>query len=308
MSTHLTPQWQNEEGSEPVRIRTRSNAPSPVSTPSAHIPRAKRRPAAFVGIALFLLIGVTMAGGFQSLFGQVAGTPYLMRITKEGMSPQSLTVVPGATITWRNEDSIPHILSSDTLPTSDGTLYESSAMFPSASTRHLIPENAQPGTYDVYSKTAKNVIGQIIIQGIGASVVTPVSTPLNTTSDPETEAETELPPATPPASGLSQDSAIPLQGSIAIAEPTPVSSASSTSSVAQVAAAAGSDPVPFNPHNIASGESPIEPVHAGAPIEFGAKGFKPSSQPATGPAVWIVCFTSIAAFLLLTRKYFRPVA
>jgi plastocyanin len=62
--------------------------------------------------------------------------------------PQVLTVTPGTTITWTNEDGMPHTVTSGT--TSDDAVWSSSPAIPPGSTFSV--SLRKPGSYHYYCK------------------------------------------------------------------------------------------------------------------------------------------------------------
>lgn len=276
MST-MHPHWQAEDESQerPVRITTKSkNAPV----------RASRRPAALTGIALFALIGFSLIQGFSSLRGQLSNSPNLIHIKQESVDPTTITVQPGDTVTWVNESTIPHILTSDSLPTANNKHFETSPLFQGNSTRLLIPLNASPGTYTYISKTSKNISGQIVISTGPATspAVTPTPNPNPSPINPSA-----IPPAMIPA---------PVTNSPSVPNPNPNQNPTSPA-------------IPQNAHTVGNGENPLPPRQTGGQAAD-IVSHMPSEQTETGPAIWITITASVGGLLLVTRKYFRysPIA
>ncbi|HVW67014.1 MAG TPA: hypothetical protein VHA78_04790 [Candidatus Peribacteraceae bacterium] len=294
--TSLHPQWQSTDDDErAVRITSVDHRQRESASASKTAVRASRKPAAIAGIALMLAIGFFWSGGLsniQSLLGQAA-TSVTVTITPNGINPETISVAPGETITWTNGDTIPHILSSDTLPTSDGSPFMTSAIFPNASTHFLIPLNAQPGTYEYISKTAQNVSGHIIIQGTSAASASQPTVPQEQSS-----AAAIIPPlatASQPSDAFQNTS---FSG-------VPASGATQFSSSSAAAAATGV--LPDNPHTVGAQPSLPARPQAGS-TTASITSHTPASEPATGPDVDIVIGLSVAALLWMSRKAFRAVA
>ncbi|UPA23114.1 hypothetical protein K8942_02780 [Candidatus Peribacteria bacterium] len=273
--TTLHPHWQSTDDSDeqavPVRIKQSQ-------TDSERMPvRAHRRPAAFAGIFLFFLAGVAALQGYGlfSLGGQVNPSSITVHITENGADPVTITVQPGSTITWTNDDSIPHVLSSDTLPTDDGKPFVTSAIFPGSSTHILIPLTATSGAYPYISKTSDIVSGQILIQG-GVQM------------DPYV-------PSDIVESSSSSSSTSPVVV-------TPV--ASSAASLSPAAPVATVTQVPVNPYTVGSGNMPL-PDRQPSGQSPAVSNHTPFSTPETGPAVWIAVVLTTVVLLIVTRKAFR---
>ncbi len=263
----MHPHWQAEDESQerPVRISTKSKSePLPAS----------RRPAALTGIALFALIGFSLIQGFSSLRGQLSNSPNLIHIKQESLDPATITVQPGDTVTWVNESTIPHILTSDSLPTADNNHFETSPLFQGSSTHILIPLNASPGTYMYISKTSKNISGQIVISTSPATLSNsnPIPVPTPTPSNPN---------AIPSAMISAPITNIPS------ANPNPTSPA-----------------IPQNAHTVGNGESSLPPRQTGGQTAD-IVSHMPSEQSETGPATWITVAATLGTMLYLTRRSFR---
>lgn len=145
----IHPHWQSTDVS-PVRIRI------------SHVP-VSRRPAAILGISLALLLGILLLQNVHTLVGQLTESSSSIRITASGLEPASITLPPGALITWKNGDVKPHILSSDTLRTTDGLLY-STAIFPEEEFRATIAEEGSLGEHVYVSLTDSRITGTVHVE------------------------------------------------------------------------------------------------------------------------------------------------
>lgn len=163
----LHPHWHaTEEDERPVSI-------SIVDAPK-EIPRATRRPAAIAGVAVFVLIGIALMQGAGSILGQANTAEKIVVVSASGLTPSVISVMPGETITWRNDDTIPHIFTSLTLPSGNTEPFESSPVFPQSSISYTIPIHASAGIHEYISTTSTQVMGQIIITtGATASISQP---------------------------------------------------------------------------------------------------------------------------------------
>lgn len=293
MST-LHPHWQETDDADDRRVRvtakaTKSEAQSALpSSPPRVAQQASRRPAALTGIALFLIAGVAAFQGFNqlSIGGQVSAPTVNVHLRSTGADPVTITVQPGSTIIWTNDDAIPHILSSETLPTVDGKPFVSSSIFPGSSTHILIPLNAKLGAYAYISQTAQTISGQILIKDVAP---TQNPTPVTTTTTQASSVPTT------PAPTLSAQSSIAATPSQQAALPTDTSTPETPAPTASM--------IPVNPHTVANSPSLPERQSPGDPAISKVR-THPKSAPATGPEVWVTIGLSVGALLFLTRRSF----
>lgn len=193
--TVIHPHWQNTDDvrKEGVHIRI-SHAQS------------SRRPAAILGISFVLLCGILLLQSTRTLTGQLTESSSTVRITPTGLEPASIAVLPGTTITWKNVDTKPHILSSDTLQTTDGLLY-STAIFPEEEFRTTIAEQGLQGSYPYISLTDPTFAGTVRIEDVRTpplppprpliAGISPQNLPKRTTPVPSQENAISSPPPKP---------------------------------------------------------------------------------------------------------------
>jgi plastocyanin len=278
--TNLHPHWQTTDDDQPVRVSAVSrNAPAQKQSPK--IPRAKRSPAAFIGILVFLGIGFYAFGGMNSLLGQ-ATTSIDVTIMQDTMNPSSITVQPGQTITWKNSSTIPHILHSDTLRDDRSLAFESTAIFPQGTYSFTIPTNTPSGSYAYISKTSPSINGVIVVSTNASATTQTVSSA----------------PAQPvaPIAQASSSSFAPIP-----AATTPVVSSSSAAAVSQVPEQLGQ--IQTNPHTIANGSDMLPPrAQPGTNVSGNVMQHTPTSQPTTGPGMWLtVCLGASSLWVVMKR-------
>ncbi len=293
--TNLHPHWQSTDDSDerhvPVRIATSKKTPEKIAVTTHGVSQRKpilasRRPAAFVGVLLCIIAGAATFQGLNNFTGQVNSSSITVHIREKGADPVTITVQPGYTITWTNDDTIPHVLSSDTLPTVDGKPFTTSPIFPGSSTHILIPASASPGAYPYISKTSDTVSGQIIVKNAAA---------------PE-PAATSIPAS--PVTTTPTPSSVP--DFVPFAETTPtadISLPTDSNSVAETPIVSAST-LPVNTHTIGSGEVPLPDRQTGRNTPAITQ-HVPHSAAETGPEVWITVLMAIGALLVVTRKTFR---
>lgn len=178
----LHPHWESTDSlpAHPTRI--------PV-TPTF----CSRRPAALVGIGLTVLLGTALFFRELSLIqGQLTDPPVTIRITPTGLVPSAVTLPPGGTIEWVNEQEKPHILSSESLLTPDGPLY-TTAIFPGERQRVAILGTHTPGDFPYVSLTDAGLSGTVTIALSPPPPPTVPSSPL----PPPIPAEPSPPPQNP---------------------------------------------------------------------------------------------------------------
>lgn len=262
--SQIHPHWQStDEDERPVRIHSAEPATQTVS----------RRPAAIFGIALSLLIGTAVFTGLRGMYAQITTEKKTVRITAEGLAPTVITVEPGETILWINEDSIPHLLASETLMESNGEPFAPPAIFPGNEYEFIVPVTAAGGTHSYISQTSSDISGQIVITGasIGPATTTQPTTPTQ---------------ATPTNIIIPEET---------IAQPTPVV----RDSDAQILNPAS---IPVNPYTVGSNPLPSGNNRAASVTQH-----RPATQPNSGSALWVTIFGAILGMTFLTRRYFASV-
>lgn len=295
--TDLHPHWQST-GDDEVRPLPR---PTPTPRRSSHIALkpAARMPGALMGIALFTVAGFTLMGGWQSvhvedlfstwtlLTAQVSETEMSspqdeprqaleIHIEEDGgFVPESLTVKPGETITWVNDQTIPHILTSQTLRNDGGNYLNTPAIFPGRSESFTVGESEPDKMHIIASTTDQTVRGTIIVSANAQGTTTSQT-------------------ATGFGGGL-EDVNLPLgQGTSG--------QSSSRSSVASSRAPTAVVPAQDLQPSIESYGSPVYAANDYPPLTPA-----PPMQPHTGPGLWLVAAMSTAVLWKGTRKYFRRI-
>lgn len=273
--------WQTIEDEHSVRIMHKKDAVESHEEPSKQeIPAASRKPAAVIGVMLTVSIGFLILHGLGGILGQVSvPDPLTIRLTPSGAMPLSLTVRPGETVTWINEDTIPHVLSSETLLDETGEPLETSALFPQSTLETIIPASTLEGTYDYISKTAMHITGEIVVETSVPAAPQPATTPVTTTQS------------------ASSASAVPVAQAPQPTDPT-------GDVPTDIPAYAAS--IPVNPHTVGSPDVPLPP-RAGATTTASTiiDTHTPRSNAETGPAIWITGIASIGLLLFVTRRSFK---
>lgn len=312
MQPDLHPSWQSESrdvpddapDGQPVTVNARRDAPVP--SPQT----VSRRPAAAFGIVLALGLLAAVYGTSSLLHGQTSPAPQTqtqtgptVRITESGFDPPILAVRPGDTVTWINESSIPHLLSSQDIETVDGPL-DTSPVFPDSSMAVTIAQDAKTGTFRYVSLTS-TLSGELTVD-----TAAPVA---GLSSARASSLATADPPAAPSSAVAAAPSSAPMEPSTPRSSLRPLPPVPSSAPDVPVipTAAVGTlprnpyalnrpdyvDPVqPSSPSSARSSSSASATVHAGAPLEPPTvTRHTPTSQPGTGPDDWAVVVMAVVA-------------
>lgn len=269
--TSMHPHWQSTEGEEEVLVRAKTAGPTHATV--------SRAPAAVVGILLMIGIVAFSFGGVRAILGQLANpTPDVtIRLTQDGPDPTPATVKPGQVIRFVNEDQIPHVLTSDTLPTSDGAEFVTTAMFAGTDFFYVVPSGIPDGEHDYISETNPEFSGQIVISAtaVAASSSSAVAAPIVASS------ASSIPPLAPVSS----------------ATPVPLPTQSS-SSVATTPLPAGV--IAVNPHVVGT-----KATGASSSKKPGVTQHKPTKNAESGPELWLLFGCAAVALAVVAKSAFR---
>ena len=99
-------------------------------------------------------IGSVLAGGV--LFARAEGTPNTVTIDNFSFTPATLTVKAGTTVTWTNQDDIPHGIgaTNNAFPKSKALDTDDSYSFTFAT----------PGTYQFFCYLHPKMVGSIVVE------------------------------------------------------------------------------------------------------------------------------------------------
>lgn len=344
--TELHPHWATND-SEPALPAHRSPsalggrneggeiAKKPALTAATRIPvgpqSISRKPAAVLGIITVLVAGLSFFDVFPETNGtQTAQTSpsnaVSIRITEAGLIPKAANVRPGQEITWINEDTIPHILESDTLMGSNGTTLYTPAIFPGSEERFVLSLSQAAGRHSYISTTSVDIYGEINVlaeDGSTAKGAAPATTSQETADDesifgtlPAGTTSGVAPAKTAQSSSVKQSQVITpddREETIDSSDPLgPLTADVSAGTSAVDPVGQQNALIPYNPYTVgstrdhpfdASGE-PVDETHTGAPLKGfkNVKGFKPFTQPKTGPGLWIAIVLSVVTVAFVTRK------
>ncbi|TSC78922.1 MAG: PEP anchor domain-containing protein [Candidatus Peregrinibacteria bacterium Gr01-1014_25] len=270
----IRPQWQETEDDAPLStVQQNTYAPRSAVPLSA----ISRRPAAVTGIAVVLLLGLLVVQPDLNFTAQTGGQTDVT-ITAEGFLPATVLAAPGQTLTWMNSDAIPHVLASETLPTSEGMTLESTPIFPGQTFSMTIAADASEGTYSYISRTSPAHDGTIVI-GSGAPAPEEPIPPLTPPSGEPPATPPTAPPTTPPTTPLTT-------------VPSPTQAAPTTS---PLAAQTVRTHIPVNPY---AGKAPGTP-----PLL--SQTTRPASQPGSGMGLGIFAIAAVGIVWFMQRRYAR---
>ncbi len=258
------PSWQSTEDEQPVHVHART-------TPKAGAQKISRVPAAVVGIALMLGVVVYVSGGMEEILGQLTPDPepdMTVVLTQDGVLPSEITVQPGHIIRFLNNDDQPHILTSETLPTSDNEPFQTSNMFEGEDFFYTVPLGSPDGTHHYISEASEDIEGDITI---GADPFAESSSESSIASAVFSEASSSSVAAALPTSTMSRASVPTVAGSVLAVNPYVVG---------------GPNPRP-------TGSTSIKPM---------VTQHKPTKNTESGPTLWIAIACGAGALAYVTRK------
>lgn len=267
--TNLHPHWQSTEDEQPVPVRSGAANAAPHA-------KVSRLPAAIVGIAI-MIGGVAYSfGGVHGILGQLTNpTPDVtILLTQDGPDPDPANVRPGQVIRFANEDQIPHVLTSDTMPTPDGETFVTPIIFAASDYFYTLPLNAPEGTYPFISETNPQFSGEITVSLADASA--------SSESSVVVSAPVSSVPQLPPSS--SSVPALPLPTSSSSAAPSPLPAGV----------------IAVNPHVVGARSS-----GGTTSRKPGVTQHKPTANAESGAETWIILACAAVAIAFAAKGAFR---
>lgn len=294
--SNIDPVWQSEDDA-PVEV-TVKDASIPQQNVRTEV-QISRRPAAIVGMLIVIGIGFSFFQGVEHLTGQLAseGLQQTIRITANGFEPANPEVEHGQTITFINDQNVPHIIESATLCSDTGLCLMTKTLFNGDFDNFTITPDIQPGSYEYFSSIDASLVGQIIVVTQTSNDFIDIDTVIDNDFFAEPVGTTTVPPS-------DADRFNPLDFS----PPAQVETSLPTNPYA-----IGSERIhPFdgsgNPIPEAFGDDPSEIPDSTRAANLIAQGRGPVRQPETGAGVWGIVFGSIAGLYLVTRNAFARIA
>ena len=298
---------------EPVKIHIEEQEPT------AGFRGVSRAPAAVVGIAMVLVAGFWAMGGWGMFTGQTTPPAAIageIRITPDGPVPDVILAKPGETITWFNDDTGPHIVSSDTLKTSSGIVLYSSAIFPGSAYSITIAKTSNDATHEYAFSTNPDWKGYVVVAKKGCppreilggmdGVDLPRYDPCRDYEDLKNKSRSSAPSA-PRSSSSARAIVQPVSSAPAVQlPPVPEPFPPTGGGIVELPEnetpeqePPANDPLPYNPYTVASDGTGLP-----ASADTGAGGGKkPPSQPGSGPELWVTAFLALCAGGMLIRRH-----
>ncbi len=267
--TSMHPHWQSTEDEQIVPVHVREHA--------TEVNGVSRLPAALLGIVVMLGAVAYSFGGHDAIIGQVTNpTPDItIHLKTSGPDISPATVRPGQVIRWVNDDQIPQVLSSQTLPTADGKQFVTAGMFPDSDYFYTVPLTATDGTHAYVSETKPDYKGEIIITTAAPSA--------NTSGATSVAAPASSSIATLPV--ISSAAPLPLPGQNTSVAPSPLPAGV----------------IAVNPHVVGkAGKTSSKKAAA-------VTQHKPTKHTESGPETMILIGCSLLALAIAAKGAFRTV-
>jgi len=106
---------------------------------------------------LRLFLTAVAAASLSFASAQAAPAPVTVKIENFTFNAQTITVAPGTTVTWLNDDDIPH-----TVVAADNKAFRSKVL--DTGDRFTFTF-ASPGTYDYYCSIHPHMTGKVVVKG-----------------------------------------------------------------------------------------------------------------------------------------------
>jgi plastocyanin len=112
------------------------------------------------GFAATVVVGLALAQGIKpSLAASAADKPAsgtTVKIDNFSFGPATITIPAGSTVTWTNNDDVPHVVTSD-----DGKMFKSKALDTDDRFSFTF---TKPGTYNYYCAIHPKMTAKIVVQ------------------------------------------------------------------------------------------------------------------------------------------------
>jgi len=113
------------------------------------------------GLSASVLIALACTAGTGAILAgsaaeKPAGSSAAVKIDNFSFGPATITIPAGSTVTWTNNDDVPHVVTSD-----DNKLFKSKAL---DTDDHFSFTFAKPGTYNYYCAIHPKMTAKIVVQ------------------------------------------------------------------------------------------------------------------------------------------------
>ncbi|HEX3370953.1 MAG TPA: cupredoxin family copper-binding protein [Candidatus Acidoferrales bacterium] len=109
--------------------------------------------AGILGTALAL--GAAARPSLAGNSGDMAASPTVVKIDNFSFGPAAVTIPAGTTITWTNQDDVPHVVISD-----DNKMFKSKAL---DTDDHFSFTFTKPGTYNYYCAIHPKMVAKVVV-------------------------------------------------------------------------------------------------------------------------------------------------
>ena len=313
--------WQITDNEESVPIKIVSSSPDS-DVDLNKFKSLSRKPAAIAGILIVVAISSFLLKSPKQTIGQLTDSSIIVVITETSLEPSVITAQPGDTITWINQQDIPHYLVSNTLCSSSEECMTTSTVFAGAETSYTIPVTATSGSHTYFSPTDSTLIGTISITGGNPPLTGTEPTVSSSSSSSSAEPTFSAEPSNDPVFDLfdaeqdSSDSSSSSNSSSSASKNPLLESIERQLELDRQTSANTNNPntavipqntapipgVPQNPYAMGGGQNPVPTQYQDNPGAYlGANVQKPFQQPNTGIGTWTAILVSILSLYLLMK-------
>jgi plastocyanin len=112
------------------------------------------------GLAVIVVAAVAVMAGTGVIFAESSGekpaSTSAIKIDNFSFGPATITIPAGSTVTWTNNDDVPHVVTSD-----DNKMFKSKALDTDDRFSFTF---TKPGTYNYYCAIHPKMTAQIVVQ------------------------------------------------------------------------------------------------------------------------------------------------
>jgi plastocyanin len=113
-----------------------------------------------LGLAVIAVAAIAMVAGTRVILAESSGekpaSAAAIKIDNFSFGPATITIPAGSTVTWTNNDDVPHVVTSD-----DNKMFKSKALDTDDRFSFTF---TKPGTYNYYCAIHPKMTAQIVVQ------------------------------------------------------------------------------------------------------------------------------------------------
>jgi plastocyanin len=113
-----------------------------------------------LGLVATLLTAITLTAGIKPILavdpGDKPASGATIKIDNFSFGPSNITIPAGTTVTWTNNDDVPHVVASD-----DKQMFKSKAL---DTDDHFSFTFTKPGTYNYYCAIHPKMTAKVVVQ------------------------------------------------------------------------------------------------------------------------------------------------